>query len=53
MRLAIYLRISAGLKERLQEQAVKNGRSLNSEIVQRLKASLEPEPIASRKAPDA
>jgi predicted HicB family RNase H-like nuclease len=39
-RLEIKLRIPATLKLRLCEEASANGRSLNAEIVQRLRASL-------------
>ena len=36
------LRMQAELKERLAREAKINGRSLNAEIVERLRASLEP-----------
>jgi predicted HicB family RNase H-like nuclease len=35
------VRIVLDIKTRLQEEAEKNGRSLNAEIVQRLRVSLE------------
>jgi len=38
---ALNVRMPPQLKERLREAAAENGRSLNAEIVQRLRASLE------------
>jgi predicted HicB family RNase H-like nuclease len=35
------LRLPTGLHQRLRDGAVENGRSLNAEIVQRLRRSLE------------
>jgi predicted HicB family RNase H-like nuclease len=35
------LRLPANLHQRLAEQAQENGRSLNAEIVQRLRASMD------------
>lgn len=35
------LRFPDGMRDRIKEEAAKNGRSLNAEIIQRLTASLE------------
>ena len=38
---AFNLRMPESLKEQLREEAQRNGRSLNGEIIQRLRASFE------------
>lgn len=39
------LRLPADLKKKLAHSAVDNGRSMNAEILARLEASFDPEPI--------
>jgi len=47
---ALTVRLPEGLLQRVREEAAKNGRSGNSEIVIRLKESLESDKRSRRKA---
>lgn len=47
----IYMRIPSDLKERLDEEALKSGRSLTAEVVGRLRGSLESSPDGAVLAP--
>ena len=44
------LRFPPGLRDRLQEEADKNSQSLHQEIIERLKASFEPNTLENRVA---